>query len=42
MPNSTARTPRIDLYDVTGTPTATTAFTSDPVTGLPPQEIAPY
>jgi hypothetical protein len=42
MPNSTARTPRIDLYDVTGTPTATTTFTSDPVTGLPPQEIAPY
>jgi hypothetical protein len=42
MPNSTISTPRIELYDVTGTPAATTTFASDPVTGLPPQQIAPY
>ena len=42
MPNSTLSMPQIALYDVTGTPTATTTFTSDPVTGLPPQEVAPY
>ncbi|HLK88641.1 MAG TPA: hypothetical protein VKZ18_02035 [Polyangia bacterium] len=42
MPNATRTTPRIDLYDVTAAPTATTSFTSDPVTNLPPQEIAPY
>jgi hypothetical protein len=42
MPNSTRSMPRIDLYDVTGAPTATTTFTSDPVTNLPAQEIAPY
>jgi hypothetical protein len=42
MPNSTLSRPQIDLYDVTAAPTATTTFTSDPVTGLPPQEIAPY
>jgi hypothetical protein len=42
MPNSTPSTPRIDLYDVTGAPTATTRFTSDPATGLPPQQVAPY
>jgi hypothetical protein len=42
MPNATRATPRIDLYDVTAAPTATTSFTSDPVTNLPPQEIAPY
>ena len=42
MPNSTAKTPRIDLYDVSAEPTATTTFVSDPLTGLPPQQIAPY
>jgi hypothetical protein len=42
VPNSTLSMPQIDLYDVTVAPTATTTFTSDPVTGLPPQEIAPY
>jgi hypothetical protein len=42
MPNSTHATPRIDLYDVTGAPTPSSAFTSDPVTGLPPQQIAAY
>jgi hypothetical protein len=42
MPNSTRSTPRIQLYDVTGTPAATTTFVSDPVTGLPPQEVAAY
>ncbi len=42
MPNSTISMPRIDLYDVTASPAATTTFTSDPVTNLPPQEIAPY
>jgi len=34
--------PRIDLYDVTASPTPGATFTSDPVTGLPPQEIAAY
>lgn len=42
MPNSTLSMPLIDRYDVTGTPSATTTFTSDPATGLPPQQIAPY
>jgi hypothetical protein len=42
MPNSTLSMPQIHLYDVSATPAATTTFTSDPVTGLPPQEIAPY
>jgi hypothetical protein len=42
MPNSTVSMPRIALYDVSAAPTATTTFTSDPVTHLPPQEIAPY
>ena len=42
MPNSTTSMPRIDLYDVTASPAATTTFVSDPVTNLPPQEIAPY
>jgi hypothetical protein len=42
VPNSTRTMPQIDLYDVSGPPTATTAFVSDPVTGLPPQQIAPY
>jgi hypothetical protein len=42
MPTSTRSMPQIDLYDVTASPTATTTFTSDPVTGLPPQEISPY
>jgi hypothetical protein len=42
VPNSTLSMPQIDLYDVTVAPTATTTFTSDPITGLPPQEIAPY
>ncbi len=41
-PNSTRSRPRIDLYDASASPTATTTFTSDPITGLPPLEIAPY
>jgi hypothetical protein len=42
MPNSTLSMPQVDLYDVSASPTTTTTFTSDPVTGLPPQVIAPY
>ncbi|HVV48936.1 MAG TPA: hypothetical protein VHO06_04700, partial [Polyangia bacterium] len=42
MPNATLSAPQIDLYDVSGTPAATTTFTADPVTNLPPQAIAPY
>ncbi len=42
MPNATRSTPRIDLYDVSASPATTTTFTSDPVTGLPPREVAPY
>ncbi len=42
MPNSTRSMPKIDLFDVTASPTATTTSISDPVTNLPPQEIAPY
>jgi hypothetical protein len=42
IPNSTTSMPQIDLYDVTGTPTATSTFTSDPVTGLPPQQVGAY
>lgn len=42
MPNATRSTPRIDLYDVSASPATATTFTSDPVTGLPPIEVAPY
>jgi hypothetical protein len=42
MPNSTLSMPEVGLYDVTASPASTTTFTSDPITGLPPQEIAPY
>lgn len=42
MPDATRARPRIDLYDVTAAPVPTTSFTSDPVTNLPPQEIAAY
>jgi len=42
VPNATTSRPRIDFYDASGTPAATAALTSDPVTGLPPQEIAAY
>ena len=42
MPNSTRSMPQIDLYNVAASPIATPTFTSDPITGLPPQEIGPY
>lgn len=42
VPNATTSSPRIDFYDVSGAPTPTSALTSDPVTGLPPREIAAY
>jgi hypothetical protein len=42
VPFSTAATPQIKLYDVSATPQATTSFTSDPVTNLPPQVVAWY
>jgi hypothetical protein len=42
VPLSTRTTPEIQLYDVGAAPQATTAFTSDPTTNLPPQEVAAY
>ena len=42
VPEATFSTPKIQLFDITGTPQATTGFASDPTTGLPPQEIAWY
>jgi hypothetical protein len=42
VPISTPATPQIKLYDVSGAPQATTSFTSDPVTNLPPQTVAWY
>jgi hypothetical protein len=42
VPVANASMPQIKLYDVSATPQATTAFTSDPVTNLPPQEVAWY
>ena len=42
VPLSTLTTPQIQLYDVSAAPQATTAFTSDPTTNLPPQEVAAY
>ena len=42
VPLSTRTTPEIQLYDVGAAPQATSAFTSDPTTNLPPQEVAAY
>ncbi|HVT09442.1 MAG TPA: hypothetical protein VHM31_00720 [Polyangia bacterium] len=42
VPNATTSRPRIDFYDASGAPTPATTLTSDPVTGLPPQQIAAY
>jgi len=42
VPNSTRSTPRIDQFDVTSSAAAAGSFTSDPITNLPPQAIAPY
>jgi hypothetical protein len=42
VPISTPATAQIKLYDVGGAPQATTSFTSDPVTNLPPQVVAWY
>jgi hypothetical protein len=44
VPDALASTPRIHVYDVTGTgvPAETSAFVADTVNGLPPREIAAY
>lgn len=42
VPFGTFTAPQIKLYDVSAAPTATTAFTSDPVTNLPPEVVAWY
>lgn len=42
VPDASFSTPQIKLFDVTAAPHVTTGFTSDPVTGLPPQEVAAY
>jgi hypothetical protein len=42
VPLSTHTAPQIQLYDVSAAPQATTAFTSDPTTNLPPQQVAVY
>jgi hypothetical protein len=42
VPDANFSTPLIKLFDVSASPHATTGFTSDPVTGLPPQEVAAY
>jgi hypothetical protein len=42
VPDASVSLPHIRLYDVSGSPQATTGFTSDPVTGLPPREVAAY
>jgi hypothetical protein len=42
VPDSSASAPQIRLYDVSGSPRATTGFASDPLTGLQPQEVAAY
>jgi hypothetical protein len=42
VPDATFMTPQIKVYDVSGTPRATTSFTSDPITGLPPQAVSWY
>lgn len=42
IPNATRSRPRVDLYDVTMSPAPGPSFRSDPITNLPPLEIAPY
>jgi hypothetical protein len=42
VPDATASQPRVHVFDITGTPTETSAFTSDPNNGLPPREITGY
>ncbi len=42
VPESTFTSPKIQLFNITGTPQATTGFSSDPTNGLPPQEVAWY
>jgi hypothetical protein len=42
VPNATRSMPRIDRFDVTAAPAPAGSFTADPITNLPPREIAPY
>lgn len=42
VPNSTRSAPRIDRFDVSAAPAPDGSFTADPITNLPPQQIAPY
>ncbi len=42
IPDAKASQPRIHVYDITGTPTETSAFEPDPINHLPPRELAGY
>jgi hypothetical protein len=42
VPEFLGRTPRVQLFDITGTPQATTAFAPDTVNNLSPVEVAWY
>jgi hypothetical protein len=42
LPDAAAAQPRIHAFDVTGTPTETSAFAADTVLNLPPREVAAY
>ncbi len=42
VPDARSSMPLIELYDVSGPPEAKGGFASDPVTGLPPVEVAWY
>jgi hypothetical protein len=42
VPNATRAAPRIDRFDLTAAPAPAGSLTSDPVTNLPPQSMAPY
>jgi hypothetical protein len=42
VPDASVSLPLIRLFDVSGSPQATTGLASDPVTGLAPREVAAY
>ena len=42
LPDGTFSMPRIHVYDVSGTPTETSAFLPDTVNSLPPRLVAAY
>ncbi len=42
VPEALATTPKVQIFDVSGTPQGLKAFTSDVTNGLPPREVAWY